>query len=115
MDIDFKIYQGDTGPILKPRPSVIDTGDVIDATWHCYLGVNDADGVEVIARTEITDKTADDMRWICALTPAQTATIPPLLDTPYNMVIEVTNTTTTPPFNIEKHYGLEVRDQGLTP
>lgn len=109
--VDFDIYQGDTGPILRPRPSVLDDAEVIGASWHCYLAVNDEDGNEVIAKFEVTDKTADNLRWIAALTPDNTAGIDP--NARYEMVLEVSDATTIPPFKKEKHYVIQILEQGI--
>ena len=108
----YNIYQGDTGPIMKPRPSVLDDGVTLDADWHCYINVIDSSGTEVVPKREVTDKTADNLRWIAALLPAETATIPVSNDF-HTMVIEVVNATTIPPFNVEKHYSIAVHKQGI--
>jgi len=115
---EYTIYQGDTGPIIRPRPTVLDDGATLDSNWSCFTAVNDADGAVVIAKREVTGKTADNLRFIAALTPTETN----LLDVddsesyrPYTQVIEVINTTLAPPFNIEEHYTLKVVPQGIDP
>lgn len=115
---EYTIYQGDTGPIIRPRPTVLDDGVVLDINWSCFTAVNDADGTPVIARRAVTDKTDDNLRFIAALTPTETN----LLEVedsesyrPYTQIIEVINTTLTPPFNIEEHYTLKVTPQGIDP
>lgn len=115
---EYTIYQGDTGPIIRPRPTVLDDGVVLDVNWTCSTAVNDADGVEVIAKRAVTDKTVDNLRFVAALTPTETNLL--LVDDSenyrsYTQVIEVINTTLTPPFNIEEHYTLKVTPQGIDP
>lgn len=113
---EFSIYQGDTGPVLRVRPTVLDDGAVLDANWHCYIAVNDPTGAVTVASREVTDKDGDNFRWLASLTPAETATLPVDDDEHsrgYQMVIEVVNTAVVPPFNKEKHYTLKVSPQGI--
>ena len=110
------IYKGDTSPIFQPRPTVLDDNVILDAEWHCYIAANYKDGEIAIAKREVVDKTSDNLRWIAALTPTETETIvfPGDLKTiDITLVIEVTNTTTTPPFNKEIHYTLPICTQGI--
>lgn len=112
----YTLYQGDTGPIIRPRPSVLDTGVVLDVNWTCFIGVNDADGTAVVAKRAVTDKTSDNLYFVAALTPTETTALTVSageLYEHYNMVVEVVNTTLIPPFNIEQHYTLHVKEQGL--
>lgn len=113
---EFVIHQGDTGPMLKPRPSVLDDGVVLDADWHCYIAALDATGAVAIASREVTDKDTGNLRWLASFTPAETATLD-VEDSDnyrsYKMVLEVVNTTTTPPFNVESHFVLNVAPQGI--
>ena len=115
---EYTIYQGDTGPIIRPRPSVLADDVVLDSNWKCYTAVNDTDGAVVVAKREVTDKTADNLRFVAGLTPTETNLL--LVDDseeyrPYTQIIEVLNTTLTPPFNIESHYTLKVTPQGIDP
>lgn len=113
-ELDF-IYQGDTGPILQVRPSVLDDLETISADWHCFIGANYKDGSVAAAPIEIHDLTADLFKWIAALTPDQTAEIvvPDNGALDVIMVLEVKNSTTVPPFNVETHYILPVKAQGI--
>lgn len=110
--IEYEIYQGDTGPLLRVRPSVLAEGEVIGAGWHCYIAARTGDNQYAIPVREVTDKSSDNLRWLVALLPSETETLDP--DTEYDMVIEVVNDTTTPPFTVEKHYPLKVLAQGVT-
>ena len=110
------IYHGNTGPILQPRPTVLDDGVVLDANWTCYIGANYEDGAEAVAKTEVTMKTADGLRFVAALTPTQTEslTLPPGLDCiNIDLIIEVANSVLVPPFKVEAHYTLPVLQQGM--
>ena len=110
------IYRGNTGPILQPRPTVLDDGVTLDVNWTCYIGANYEDGSEAVAKTLVTDQTDDFLRWIAALTPTQTEAlvIPSGLDCiNIDLVIEVENPLTRPPFKVETHYTLPVLEQGM--
>lgn len=112
----YEIYQGDTGPVFLPRPSVLDPATVLDADWSCWVAVNDLDGNVAITKYEITEKTVDDLRWVAVLTPNQTGTLSVNTDgTPkiYTMIIEVKNSVYSPVFNVEKHFTLGVKPQGI--
>ena len=114
-ELDF-IYQGDTGPILTVRPSVLADLETITADWHCFIAANYKDGTVAAAAIEIHDLTADLLKWIAALTPTQTnqIVVPDNGALDVIMVVEVVNATTVPPFNVETHYILPVRAQGIT-
>lgn len=110
------IYRGNTGPVLQPRPTVLDDGVILAPEWTCYIGANYEDGSEAVAKTEVLQKTADNLRWIAALTPTQTEAlvIPSGLDCiNIDLIIEVANATTVPPFKVELHYTLSVLEQGM--
>ena len=111
-----KIYLGDTGPVLQPRPTVLDDGVPLDANWTCHIAANYADGTVAIASTEVTDKTADNLRWIAALTPTQTATLTIPVGEAFiviDHVLEIVNLTLTPVFRKEVHHRLPVCAQGI--
>lgn len=115
VELEF-IYQGDTGTILHPRPSSLAVDEAIDADWHCWIAANYSDGTVAVAKREVTDKDAGDLSWLAALTPTETNTItinPELGEVTVDLIIEVINTTTTPPFNVERHFDLPVRSQGI--
>lgn len=109
------IYQGNTGPVLQPRPTVLDDGVVLDANWTCHIGANYKDGAVAVAKTEVTDKTVDNLRWIAALTPTQTAAIDlgSLKCVDIDLILEVANSTVVPPFKVETHYTLPIKLQGM--
>ena len=96
------IYKGDTSPILQPRPTVLADGVILDADWHCYVTANYKDGEVAVANREVTDKTSDNLRWIVALTPAETNALvfPDGLKTmDITFITQVVNTTTIPSFS----------------
>lgn len=110
-------YQGDTSPILQPRPSVLAVDEVLDVDWTCHINATYEDGSEAVVKTEVTDKTADNLRWIAALTPTQTQTI--ILPTGLKCInvilaIEIANSTVIPPFKKEKHYILPIMTQVIS-
>ena len=114
--VQYTIFQGNTGPVLKPRPSVLDDVTVLDADWHCYIAANNADGTVAIASREVTDKTVDNLRWIAALTPAETETLTVNAEDEsvgYKVIIKVVNATTTPSFEVDYEYILFVKPQGM--
>lgn len=104
-------YKGDTSPILQPRPTVLDDGVVLDADWTCSIAADYEDGTEAVAETPVTDKTADNLRFIAALTPTQTGAIviPSGLEC-INIILKlvVINTTLIPPFQKTVRYTLPI-------
>lgn len=117
----MKTYQGDTTDILYIRPGPLNNGDPIDVNWTCSTGVIDDVGAILLASRAVTDivtvpikgangQTTDEECFLCALTPAETVTLELGIHT---WIVQVVNTTTTPPFNIEKHNILEIEKQGL--
>lgn len=112
----YEIYQGDTSPVFLPRPSVLEPAVELDADWSCWVAVNELDGTPVITKFEITAKTTDNLRWVAVLTPSQTALLGVNTDGTlknYKMVIEVKNILYFPIFNVEMHFTLGVRPQGI--
>lgn len=111
LDVLDTTYVGDTSPILQPRPTVLDDGVVLDTNWTCTIAADYEDGSEAVAVTPVTDKTSDNLRFIAALTPAQTGTIvvPSELDC-INVILEliVANSTLIPPFNKKIRYTLPI-------
>lgn len=97
----LSIYKGDTaGPW-----NVGVTGDDgalvnISAPWTCKIKVAGT----AIDRA-VTDRTVDNLRFIAALTPAETATLDIGI---YVVAIEIENTTTVPPLRREHHIVLTV-------
>ena len=114
----YTIKQGETGPIIRPRPEApaLADGVVIDSNWICKTAVNDKNGNVIIAARTITTKTASALYFEDALTPAETL----LLSigtgedyTLYDQIIEITNTSIFPIFNIEEWYELKVFPGGI--
>lgn len=114
--IEEDLYRGDTGPVIRPRPAVLDDGEVIDGNWSCFTAVLDEAGNIVIPKFEVTAKTQDGLRFMAVLNPENTSKLSvanPPDPTRYIWVVELSNNTTVPPFRIEKHYKLNVREQGV--
>ncbi len=114
----YTIKQGDTGPVIHVRPSVLDEITPLDSNWKCFIAVNNEDGTTAVAKREVTTHTPDNLKFVAALFPSETQTLQ--VDGSiesfrlYKMIIEVSNVTLDPPFNIEKHYKLKVEPQGIT-
>lgn len=95
------IYKGDTaGPwnvgVTRDDGSL----ETISAPWTCKIRV----GGTAIDRA-VSDRTADNLRFIAALTPAETLA---LSEQQYVVAIEIENPTTTPPVRREHHIILTV-------
>lgn len=101
------VAQGDTTTALKPRPGSLGEAETIDGTWACHTKVLSPSGTALIDRA-ITEKTSDSMRFVVSLTPAETAAL--AVET-YTWIIELSNTTTVPPYNVEVNYTLAVEPQ----
>jgi len=101
------VVQGDLSGSLNPRPSVLVDGDPIDSNWVCNTRLISPAGITVIDRM-ITEKTQDGMRFVVYISESETAALE--VDT-YTWVIELSNATTTPIYNVEQTYGLEVEPQ----
>lgn len=113
----YTITQGETGPIIRPRPSAIDTGVTLDANWICRTAVNDLDGESVIAPRVITTMTDDALYFELALTPTETESLTVAsgdLSTNYVQVVEISNATLFPIFNVEEEYIIKVKKAGIT-
>ena len=111
----YTISQGETGPIKQLRPSHLGASTELDSNWKCYIAVLDSAGADAMASREVTTKTDDDLKFEAALTPAETTLLSASdKGITYDVVTEVYNTTTTPPFNKEKRYKLVVTTQGIT-
>jgi len=114
-----EVYQGDLSAIRNARPSIEGLDDVLDANWECYVRVIDRDNNAVVAKREITDKmtdTASKERFVAAILPTETAEI--LVPTgrnseDYIWIIQLENSTLTPPWVKEHQITLRVRRQGL--
>ncbi|MFL0802440.1 MAG: hypothetical protein K6L81_01895 [Agarilytica sp.] len=112
-----EVFQGDTTTIQRVRPSVLALDEVIASPWECRQNVIDHHGNVVVESSEITSFSSDQLRWLVALTPSQTQSLPVEYNEPYSKyiwVIQVSNPDTTPPFSVEKHIELRVKKQGLS-
>ena len=117
----IKLFQGATSDVKLVRPEMPSLPDALDGNWNCKYSVLDCDDAVVVAATAVTDKTTDtngQERYVVAVTPTQSATLTvpagePWLD--YTWVIQLENTTTTPPYNKEHAITLRVRRQGIPP
>ena len=112
----YEIYQGETGPVVLIRPTILVEGTEINASWKCYMAAKDENGTEVIARREVMDKTGDNLYWIVGLTPDETNLFVVTFNEGsaiFEQKIEVVNDTLTPPFNIEQHDLLVVSAPGI--
>jgi len=121
-----EVFRGDTSSILYVRPGALEVGEVIDSNWTCYVGVvNYLNTVEVAHRevTEIvtvpvrdcdTNIISDEQCFMCYLTPTETLLLTTdVTSTNHISVVEVINSTVTPPFNKEYHTDLFVKEQAL--
>lgn len=112
----YDVYRGDTGPVIRARPSILDDGVLLDGNWKCYASVKDSLGNIVIDKYEITAKTGDGLRFQAVLGKDRTILLPVRgKSTKYVWAVELLNPTTSPPFNIEKHFELNVHEQGVLP
>ena len=122
----IEVFKGDTTDIIYVRPGPLNPGDLIDSNWKCFVGVTDYINTSEMSAREVTDivvvpvknpdtsMTSDEECFMCFLTPAETLTLSVDAETTlHNWVIEVSNTTTTPPFNLESHNELYVKEQSL--
>lgn len=107
----FRIFQGDTGPIIKARPSALAEGDIIGPEWSCYVRVIDTQGAEVIPKAEVTIKNAENTRFLAYLTPDETEALQP--DTAYTFAVQIENDSDTPHFRKERHFTIEVMAQAV--
>ena len=112
----YTIKRGETGPIMRPRPDTLDDGEAIDTNWICKTAVNDKDGNSVIAARTITTKTDNQQYFEFALTPTETDSLTVASGDDYTLyiqVVEISNATLFPLFNIEKNYELKVKEGGI--
>lgn len=118
----MKTYKGDLTDIIYLRPGPLNNGDPIDVNWTCVTGANDSAGAVSLVSRSVTDivtvpvkgsngQTTDEECFMAFLTPTETDG---LNEETHEWVIQVTNTTTTPPFNLETHNELEILKQGLS-
>lgn len=96
------IPQRDGNGVLVTDANGDQVYETIDSNWSCRVYVEN--GSNTIDRF-VTAISSDGFRYLAQLTPAETLTLPAGLHT---VAIEVSNPTTTPPFNIEKHELLEL-------
>jgi len=104
----FKIHRGNTTDVVYVRPSVLD-GATIDANWSCKTAVVNTAGDVLVDTTTITAKSADDTEFKVYLTPTQTNALNP--DSGYQeyiWVVQLENTTLTPPIKRDIQFRLGV-------
>lgn len=110
---DITLYAGDTSDYIYVSPSTL-AGAAMDVNWTCSACVIDRAGAKTIADFVITEQTGDGTEFVCYLTPTQTATLTVSgTYTDYNFVIQVVNTTTTPPYKKEAQYSLRVYEGNI--
>lgn len=112
----YTIKQGETGPIIRPRPSTLEDGITIDGSWVCKTAVNDKDGNVIIAARTIVTLSDNALYFEFALTPTETLTLSVASGddyTLYDQIVEITNDTIFPKFNVEEEYELKVKRGGI--
>lgn len=105
----IEVIQGNTSRIIKAAPKVDGARPQLDENWVCRTALLDEEGIAIFTRG-VTNKTQDNQRFLVALTPTETALCAPGT---YTWVIEISNSTTEPPFNVERDYPLRVKPQKL--
>jgi len=120
----FEVFQGDTTDILYVRPGVLNKGDLINSDWVCKVAANDSAGLNAVAVRVVTEKAtapvqnddgsvSDEECFVCYLSPTETDGLSIDDKTTHTWIIQVSNTQTTPKFNLERHYQLKVKKQGI--
>ena len=112
----YTLKQGETGPIIRVRPSVLEDGSVIDGNWTCRTSVNDKDGNQIIAPRAITTKTDDNLYFKLALSPTETESLSIATGadyTLYDQIVEIVNSVLSPKFNVEEDYELKIKPGGI--
>lgn len=100
---ELNVKQGDTSDVIS-----VGSSSMIDTTgWTCTLRVLNPDGTAIINRVITETNDALD-KFLVYLTPTETGALP---IEAYRMIIELTNAATTPPFNVEQSYVLNVDPQ----
>jgi hypothetical protein len=108
------VRQGDTSDIQKVRPTQLTDGAAMDANWTCKTVLLDQSFTPVFTARNVTDKTDDETRFIVALNPDDTAGVTLSKNGElFTWVIQLTNTTTIPPFNKEIHLPVNILKQGI--
>ena len=109
---NYDVFQGDTSVVLNAKP-VDSTGSTYDVSvggWSCKITVSDKAGATEIISRAVTDVTSDKTSFIAYVKPSETTTL--TAGNTYLQVIEITNTTIVPIFNLEKHVTLTIKEQG---
>ena len=115
----IELFQGDTSEVKLVRPDMPSLDAALDGNWTCKQSVLDCDGSVVIAVATVTDKTTDengDERFVVAVKPVDSTTLTVPDDEPYQdytWIIQLENTTTTPPYRKEHMMTLRIRAQGI--
>ena len=104
---NYDITKGDTGVVTETGPSV-DT-NVSTGSWACRITVSTKAGAAPIIDRAVTEFTADNFKFLAYLTPTETDGL--TLGT-YLQTIEISNATLTPILNEEKHYTINIKEQG---
>lgn len=110
----IQLTQGDTSTIQKVRPAQLDAGVALDANWICKTVLLDQNFEAVFPVRIVTDKTADQTRFIVAIQPEDTAGVTLSKNGElFTWVIQLTNSTTIPPFTKEVHIPVNINRQGI--
>ncbi len=121
----LEVFQGDITPVILERPNVLANGSLIDGSWICKISALDSTGSVTVAVRTITEKAtkniktkdgsySDEECFLCYLLPSETETLTEDDEnTNHKLIIEVSNVSITPVFNIEDHYILHVKKQGI--
>lgn len=111
---EYTFRTGDTSDFIYIRPLGLD-GAVIDGNWSCSQVVKDLDENVVIAEAAVTTKSTDTTEFKCFLTPTQTANLQPSGKyQEYTWMIQLSNSTLTPPIVRETHIRIGVYRQGVS-
>jgi hypothetical protein len=112
----YPIFKGNTGPVIPLRPLILGEKQDLDVNWTCQIALLDSSAVPVVAARAVTTKNQDNQAFLAALTPAETASV--TLDvgkdfTSFTQVMVVENTTTTPPYKVERRVTLQIKPEGI--
>jgi hypothetical protein len=115
----IELVQGNTSDVKLTRPDFPDLPDALDENWVCQQAVMDCAGALVVGLSTVSDKALDEFdkqRFVVAVSPTDSATLSVAAGEPYQeytWLIELSNTTTTPPYKKEHHITLRVYSQGI--
>lgn len=104
----IKVIKINAGDVLQVEVGV-DGVPTLDGNWTCALTVPDpAGGAHLVDNQSITLKNADDSAFVAYLTPTQTAA---LAAGDYVLAVQLSNSTTSPPYSDEELIYFRVSDQ----